>query len=116
MRVLPPDCARNTLCRPVRRSPAEAGRVISFQLWDWHTDGEHYDLEHIQLLPAADTGERQVRTRRTTSWAITAAQLTALVATDGFTQISWHAPGGKPSEWVLGMPVAPLTRGRGGYG
>ncbi len=77
---------------PPQVTHTDAGRVISFQLWHWHTDGEHYDLEHIQLLPEADTGEWRVRTRRTTSWAITAEQLTDLVAAAGFTHIGWQAP------------------------
>ncbi|MFC1421553.1 class I SAM-dependent methyltransferase [Streptacidiphilus cavernicola] len=77
----------------------DAGRVISFQLWHWHPDGEHYDLEHFQLLPTADDGtegadgaEWQVHTRRATSWAITPAQLTARADAAGFSDITWHRP------------------------
>ncbi|GAA1292811.1 hypothetical protein GCM10009647_003130 [Streptomyces sanglieri] len=43
-------------------------RTVTFQLWHWHDDGEHYDLEHFQLLPAG--GEWRVQVRRTTYWAL----------------------------------------------
>ena len=82
--------------RPTSTCPqvthGEGGRVISFQLWSWHPDGEHYDMEHIQLLPADDAGEWQVRTRHATSWAISTTQLTASAAAAGFRDINWHAP------------------------
>jgi SAM-dependent methyltransferase len=86
------DEARRT--RPASTPPqvAEAsdGKVISFQLWNWHEDGERYDLEHFQLVPAADTWT--VRHRRTTYWALTRAQSTRFVAEAGFTDITWHTP------------------------
>jgi SAM-dependent methyltransferase len=66
------------------------GNVISFQLWHWHEDGEHYDLEHVQLIPAANTWT--VRRRQTTYWALTRPQVTQLVAEAGFTDITWHTP------------------------
>ncbi|WP_372351651.1 class I SAM-dependent methyltransferase [Streptomyces sp. KL116D] len=68
----------------------DADGTITFQLWDWHDDGERYDLRHFQLLP--DGQEWRVRERRTTSWALTAQQLTDLAAEAGFTDITWHAP------------------------
>ncbi|MFD1150407.1 hypothetical protein [Saccharothrix hoggarensis] len=33
---------------PARTATTEAGRAVSFQLWDWHDDGEHYDLRLFQ--------------------------------------------------------------------
>ncbi len=42
----------------VRDTPG--GRVITFQLWHWHNDGERYNLEHFQLLPADPTPGRSV--------------------------------------------------------
>ena len=83
---------RPTSTRPQVTHDGDGGRVISFQLWNWHPDGEHYDMEHIQLLPAGDTGEWQVRTRHATSWAISTKQLTASAAAAGFRDITWHAP------------------------
>jgi SAM-dependent methyltransferase len=66
------------------------GKVITFQLWHWYEDGEHYDLEHFQLIPAANTWA--VRRRRTTNWALTRPQVTQFVAEAGFTDIIWHTP------------------------
>ncbi|GGL62004.1 SAM-dependent methyltransferase [Streptomyces fumigatiscleroticus] len=88
----------------VARTPD--GRAITFQLWHWHEDGERYDLEHFQLVPAA--GGWQVRVRRTTSWALTRAQVTRLVTEAGFTDIMWH----EPDTGGYYQPV--LTARRGG--
>ncbi|MFC1405821.1 MULTISPECIES: bifunctional 2-polyprenyl-6-hydroxyphenol methylase/3-demethylubiquinol 3-O-methyltransferase UbiG [Streptacidiphilus] len=73
------------------------GRIISFQLWHWHEDGERYDLEHIQLHPAAGPNgpgaeDWTVRTRRTTSWALTRDEVAAAVADAGFRDITWRLP------------------------
>ena len=67
-----------------------AGRVVTFQLWHWHPDGERYDFEHIQLLPDGDSW--RVRTRRATSRALTCAELSAAVARRGFTQVRLLEP------------------------
>ena len=75
---------------PLQVVESPAGKVISFQLWHWHEDGEHYDLEHFQLVPTANTW--QVRRRQTTYWALARAQVTQLVAEAGFTDITWHTP------------------------
>lgn len=72
----------------VSRDPG--GRVITFQLWHWHEDGERYDQEYFQLLPA--DGEWTVRVRRTTSWALSRAQLTEFVTGAGFVDVRWHDP------------------------
>ncbi|MZD05316.1 methyltransferase domain-containing protein [Streptomyces sp. SID5785] len=65
-------------------------RTVTFQLWHWHEDGEHYDLEHFQLHPAAGTW--QVDVRRTTYWALTRDRLSALVRDAGFTDPEWRTP------------------------
>ncbi|NNN32338.1 class I SAM-dependent methyltransferase [Streptomyces sp. S3(2020)] len=75
---------------PPQIAETPEGRVVTLQLWHWHEDGEHYDLEHLQLLPAGDTWT--VRTRRTTYWALTRARLTRFVAEAGFTEAEWRAP------------------------
>lgn len=74
----------------VHRHANGAERTVTFQLWHWHDDGEHYDLEHFQLLPA--DGEWRVRVRRTTSWALGRDRLTGLVADAGFADPEWRMP------------------------
>ncbi|MFG2459927.1 class I SAM-dependent methyltransferase [Streptomyces sp. NPDC048523] len=76
---------------PPQVSESPDGRMITFQLWHWHEDGEHYDQEHFQLLPG-DRDDWAVRVRRTTSWALTRAQLTEFVTAAGFVDVRWHDP------------------------
>ncbi|MFF1717160.1 class I SAM-dependent methyltransferase [Streptomyces sp. NPDC058268] len=82
--------------RPASTSPqvhraADGGeRTITFQLWHWHDDGEHYDLEHFQLLPAG--GEWRVQVRRTTYWALGQDRLAGLAAEAGFVDPEWRMP------------------------
>ncbi|MDO0930911.1 class I SAM-dependent methyltransferase [Streptomyces sp. DG2A-72] len=85
------DEARRTkpTAPPPQVSRTGDGEVITFQLWHWHEDGERYDLEHFQLVPAGDGWS--VRVRRTTYWALTRGQLTDLVTASGFTDVTWHA-------------------------
>jgi SAM-dependent methyltransferase len=66
------------------------GRSITFQLWHWHDDGEHYDQEYFQLVPDGDGWE--VRVRRTTSWALIRSEVTDAATAAGFTDLAWHAP------------------------
>ncbi|WP_367322928.1 class I SAM-dependent methyltransferase [Streptomyces sp. HUAS ZL42] len=75
---------------PPQVSQTPDGKAITFQLWHWHEDGEHYDLEHFQLIPVAN--DWTVRVRRTTCWALTNQQLTRFVTDAGFTGVTWHAP------------------------
>ncbi|PZT71765.1 MULTISPECIES: class I SAM-dependent methyltransferase [unclassified Streptomyces] len=65
-------------------------RTVTFQLWHWHEDGEHYDLEHFQLLPAG--GEWRVQVRRTTYWAVSQDRLAGLAAEAGFVDARWRMP------------------------
>lgn len=82
--------------RPVSTPPqvhrtADSGeRTVTFQLWHWHEDGEHYDLEHFQLLPAG-AGWR-VQVRRTTYWALGRDRLAGLAAEAGFVDLGWRMP------------------------
>ncbi|MGV9563828.1 class I SAM-dependent methyltransferase [Streptomyces sp. NPDC003480] len=65
-------------------------RTVTFQLWHWHDDGEHYDLEHFQLLAA--NGEWRVKVRRTTYWALGRDRLAGLAAEAGFVDLRWRMP------------------------
>lgn len=65
-------------------------RTVTFQLWHWHDDGEHYDLEHFQLLPG--DVEWRVQVRRVTYWAIGRQTLAALAAEAGFVGAQWRMP------------------------
>ncbi|MFB7915533.1 class I SAM-dependent methyltransferase [Streptomyces sp. NPDC056061] len=102
-RVLSPDGLLLISTRPydeiLRSRPAStmprtgsspAGRAVTFQLWDWHDDGEHYDLEHFRLLPEGDGWS--VRVRRSTYWALAQRQLADFADRAGFVAPTWHTP------------------------
>ncbi|MEU1511095.1 class I SAM-dependent methyltransferase [Streptomyces sp. NPDC005811] len=74
----------------VHRPPDGAERTVSFQLWHWHEDGEHYDLEHFRLVPA--DGRWDVRVVRATYWALGRDRLSALVEGAGFVDPVWRTP------------------------
>ncbi|MFE7614115.1 class I SAM-dependent methyltransferase [Streptomyces sp. NPDC057496] len=80
----PPQVHRNVDCADGEE------RTVTFQLWRWHDDGEHYDLEHFQLLPAE--GEWRVQVRRTTYWALARDRLAGLAAEAGFVDSEWRMP------------------------
>jgi SAM-dependent methyltransferase len=75
---------------PPQIAASSHGRSITFQLWDWHADGEHYDLEHFQLV--SNGGDWNVHVRRTTYWALTRQQLTQYSIDAGFTALAWKTP------------------------
>ncbi|WP_438289908.1 class I SAM-dependent methyltransferase [Streptomyces sp. HUAS TT7] len=81
--------------RPASTPPQVAasphGRSITFQLWDWHEDGERYDLEHFQLVPDG-AGEWDVCVRRSTYWALSQGQLSSYVIEAEFARPRWLAP------------------------
>ncbi|MBB4944801.1 SAM-dependent methyltransferase [Kitasatospora gansuensis] len=103
------DEARRTrpTATPPQVSDTPDGQVITFQLWHWHEDGERYDLEHFQLVPAGNTWN--VRVRRSTYWALTRSQLTEFVTEAGFTDITWHSPDSsgyyQPVLTATGLPA-----------
>ncbi|MER6125842.1 class I SAM-dependent methyltransferase [Streptomyces sp. NPDC001795] len=71
--------------------PTNGGeRTVTFQLWHWHDDGEHYDLEHFQLFP--EGGGWRVKVRRTAYWALGRDRLNGLAADAGFTDLEWRMP------------------------
>jgi glycine/sarcosine N-methyltransferase len=72
----------------VRRS--RRGLVMSFQLWDWSVDGKSYALEHFQLVPRE--GSWSVHHRVTVYHPIRRRQLTSILKTVGFRDVTWHLP------------------------
>lgn len=72
----------------VRTGPE--GRVITFQLWNWHADGERYDLELFQLLPEGSGWSTRVR--QTTYWALNQGETAEFAERVGFTGAVWHNP------------------------
>ncbi|MFC9845196.1 class I SAM-dependent methyltransferase [Streptomyces sp. NPDC060223] len=82
--------ASRPLSTPPQLAPTPGGRAVTFQLWDWHDDGERYDLEFFQLLPDGD--DWRVKVRRTTYWALTRRRLAGFVAEAGFVEPEWAAP------------------------
>ncbi|MCL6669930.1 class I SAM-dependent methyltransferase [Streptomyces panaciradicis] len=86
------DALRRT--RPASTPPQVSygpdGRTITFQLWHWHEDGEHYDQEYFQLLPQGEGWE--VRLRRAASRALSREQLVEAASAAGFDGLDWHSP------------------------
>ncbi|MFE1448215.1 class I SAM-dependent methyltransferase [Streptomyces olivaceoviridis] len=74
----------------VHRATEGGERTVTFQLWRWHDDGEHYDMEHFQLLP--EDGGWRVEVRRTTYWALGQRRLAGLAADAGFVDPGWRMP------------------------
>ncbi|MEV0409353.1 class I SAM-dependent methyltransferase [Streptomyces sp. NPDC050448] len=68
------------------------GRTISFQLWEWHEDGERYDLELFQLLPSGTPGRETwtTRTSRATYWALPEEETAGYARRAGFGETVWH--------------------------
>ncbi|WP_425825424.1 class I SAM-dependent methyltransferase [Streptomyces fractus] len=106
-RVLRPDGLLLVSTRPyedlLRERPAsmppqvhpagdDAGRTVTFQLWHWQDDGEHYDLEHFQLLPDDGRDDWRVRVRRASYWALGQERLAGLAADAGFVDGEWRTP------------------------
>ncbi|MFI1399792.1 class I SAM-dependent methyltransferase [Streptomyces sp. NPDC020681] len=75
------------------------GRVITFQLWHWHADGERYDLELFQLRPegmkgtkGADEDGWTTQVHRATYWALTQDETAGFATRAGFADVTWHDP------------------------
>ncbi|MFI1353464.1 class I SAM-dependent methyltransferase [Streptomyces sp. NPDC020898] len=87
------------------------GRAVGFQLWNWHADGERYDLEHFLLEERGGGGEGEgreegreegkgdgegdewsVKVRRATYWALGQRELAGFVADSGFSDVTWEEP------------------------
>lgn len=67
-----------------------SGRMVTFQLWDWADDGEHYDVELFQV---ASQGQQWTTTvGRTRYWAMTRDQISGFAQTAGLESTCWHLP------------------------
>ncbi len=66
------------------------GRTITFQLWYWHEDGEHDDLELFQLRP--DGSGWATTVRRATYRALRRSRTSDFVADAGFGEVAWSEP------------------------
>lgn len=75
---------------PLRLYKSEKSRTVSFQLWDWHADGEHYDLEHFQLDNSS--GGWFVKVHHATYWALTRERVATFAQRAGFVKSSWTMP------------------------
>ncbi|MER7578433.1 class I SAM-dependent methyltransferase [Kitasatospora sp. NPDC097691] len=76
---------------PPQTTEREGRRSVVFQLWQWHEDGERYDLELFQLL-RDDAGQWRVDAHRSTYWALTRAQSSGYAEEAGFTGAAWREP------------------------
>lgn len=81
--------ARQT--RQSSTAPQISEGAVTFQLWNWHDDGARYDLRLFRLA-AVGANDWRVSQRRTSHWAITPDELSALAAETGFTDIEWIEP------------------------
>ena len=81
--------------RPVTTQPAPSGapgsRRITFQVWDWQTDGRSYRLE---LFVLAEDGENswRVRSHRGSYRAVTRSELSAILEEGGASRVEWRMP------------------------
>jgi hypothetical protein len=85
-----------------------ATTTVSFQVWDWHADGERYDLGHFQL---ADEGAGWVVTQRTSRlWAVSQAELADCARLAGLDDARWLPP--DESRFFQPLLVARVPSGR----
>jgi glycine/sarcosine N-methyltransferase len=71
-------------------SKTKAGETITFQVWDWHADRAHYDLQHFQLVGSEN--DWKVFSQRTSFWAITPPELFACATQANLVNTEWLMP------------------------
>jgi glycine/sarcosine N-methyltransferase len=93
---------------PAARPPSVSGgpgqRTITFQLWRWHEDGVHYDVEMFQLREAGD--DWQVSSWTMPSWALSRAVVEEAAQGAGWTDLHWI----EPADSGFFQPVLLATR------
>lgn len=72
----------------VSRTPTD--ETIAFQVWDWHPDGERYDLTHFVL--ASRGGGWAVTTRAATLHAYVRDELLEAARSAGLVDVEWRTP------------------------
>jgi SAM-dependent methyltransferase len=84
------------VARPASRPPSVSGeignRVVTFQLWHWHDDNEHYDVELFQLSEHA--ADWTVSRWRMPSWALSRTTVEEAAEIAGWRDMTWHEPTG----------------------
>lgn len=70
----------------VSRTPTD--EMIAFQVWDWHPDGERYDLTHV-VLASRGTGW-VVTTRAATLRAFVRDELLEVAGSAGLVDVEWR--------------------------
>ncbi|MFF2350590.1 class I SAM-dependent methyltransferase [Kitasatospora sp. NPDC058115] len=86
---------RPTATEPRVSVDGDGRRVVSFQLWHWHEDGERYDLELFRLTGPPDGNDQDwgpVSVHRATYWALTRDRLARFATEAGFTAVEWQPP------------------------
>ncbi|WP_030234445.1 class I SAM-dependent methyltransferase [Streptomyces sp. NRRL S-350] len=76
---------------PPQTTEYGGARSVVFQLWQWHEDGERYDLELFRLLRDT-TGQWQVAVHRSTYWSLTRDQLSGFAVDAGLADPGWAQP------------------------
>ena len=71
----------------VSRTPTD--ETIAFQVWDWHPDGDRYDLTHF-VLASRDGGGWVVTTRAATLHAFVRDELLEVARSAGLVDVGWR--------------------------
>ena len=64
--------------------------TVTFQVWEWLSDGERYDLQHFQV--AQDQDDWVVARRTSRLWAISRRELTECARRAGLKHVDWLLP------------------------
>jgi glycine/sarcosine N-methyltransferase len=98
---------------PLSLSRGSDGLTVTFQVWEWWPDGEHYDLRHFQV--SGEDDRWRVAQRRTTYWALSTAQLSGFASEAGLSAPAWRLPdqtGFFQPLLLARVPDAPIDQGQ----
>jgi glycine/sarcosine N-methyltransferase len=90
--------------RPASVSGTPGHRTITFQLWHWHDDGVHYDVELFQLRE--NGSEWVVSSWTMPSWALSRPVVEEAATVAGWRKLSWL----EPAETGFFQPTLLATR------